>query len=107
MAQFAPEHSALKNLQKARWDKTHAQLTKVISKEPDNVTARYVMAQYFFTPNNSGFSIDSAYHYVVAATERFVSASPKDQTRMKRFPVDSIILLSFRHRVDSAAFERA
>lgn len=107
MAQFAPEQRALKNIQKERWDKAHAELTKVISKEPENVTARYVMAQYFFAPNNSGFNIDSACRYAGDATERFLRASLKDRTRMKRFPVDSTILLNFRQRVDSAAFERA
>lgn len=106
-AQIVTERTALKNLQKARWDRAHSQLSKLIIKNPASPTARYVLAQYFFSPNNSGFNIDSAYTQIQAATEGFRLASEKDRIRMKRFPLDTIILMRYREQIDSAAFERA
>jgi hypothetical protein len=106
-AQLSTERSALKNLEKARWAKAYSQLRKIISKDSTNATAHYVLAQYYFAPNNSGYSIDSAYFQVLAATTSFNLATDKDRTRMKRFPLDSVILLNYRQRIDSAAFKRA
>jgi hypothetical protein len=107
MAQSGAERSALNNLKKERWERVYGQLWKVLRKDSTNATARYIMAQYFFTPRHSGYNIDSAYHYTLGALEDFQRSPAKERDRMRRVPVDSVILIQYRGRIDSAAFERA
>jgi hypothetical protein len=41
------------------------------------------------------------------AMEDFQLSSFKQRERLKRFPIDSAILVGYREQIDSAAFERA
>lgn len=106
-SQRSLEKSALQNIQKGKWEKARSQLVKALKKDTLNGTARYVFSTFFFTPRNPAFHIDSAYHQVKQALEDFQQATLKQKERMKRFPVDSTILISRRAAIDSAAFERA
>jgi len=107
IAQLSVERMALNNLSKQKWERAHTQLQKAIRKDSLNTAARYVMAQYFFTPGNPDFQLDSAYHYMMQALEDYNHSTVKQHERLKRFPVDSLILVLYRQRIDSAAFERA
>jgi hypothetical protein len=97
----------LSNIGKQKWERAYAQLKKEIQKDSVNATARYVLAQYFFTPENPDFQIDSAYHHTMGALHDFQLTTARDRERLKRFPVDSMILVMFRQKIDSAAFVRA
>lgn len=107
MAQSGAERSALNNLKKQRWERVYDPLQKSIRKDSTNATARYILAQYFFSPFHPGYNIDSAYQYTIHALEDLQRSSAKERDRMKRVPLDSIILVHYRGRIDSAAFERA
>jgi len=106
-AQLAPERTALKNLARQKWEKASGQLQKVIRKDTLNTAAPYVMAQYYFAPANPSFQVDSAYRYLMIAMKNFQRSFSKSRDRLKKFPVDSVILIHYRERIDSAAFVRA
>src|SRR5688572_26756889 len=95
---------ALKNLHRQKWQRSHDLLTKALAKDSLNVTAKYVLAQYFFSEGNPAFQLDSAYRYVNGALTDFQSATLKQRERLRKFPLDSILLVDLRSRIDSTAF---
>jgi len=54
---------ALKNLERQKWQRAGELLSKALSKDSLNVTAKYVLAQYFFSDGNPDYHLDSAYRY--------------------------------------------
>jgi len=98
---------ALKNIQKKRWDRAYVLLIKALDKDSLNVTAKYVLAQYFFSEDNPAFHLDSAYLLTMRAMKDFQEASPRQREKLGRFPLDSIYLISLRKKIDSVAFLRA
>ncbi|HEU5289861.1 MAG TPA: WG repeat-containing protein [Cyclobacteriaceae bacterium] len=107
IAQFTGEHAAMSNLRKGKWEKAKSQLAKSIRKDSLNPSAHYSLSIYFFTPANPDFQIDSAYRYVMLASSDFQYANVKQREKLKKIPIDSMILVKQRQRIDSAAFERA
>jgi hypothetical protein len=106
-AQFSTERTAMNNLGKGKWDKARGQFLKAIRKDTLNAVARYGLATYFFTEANPAFQIDSAYYHVQQALSDYAITDPREKDRMKRFPLDSSLLVQLRMQIDSAAFERA
>ncbi|MFZ6011168.1 MAG: WG repeat-containing protein [Bacteroidota bacterium] len=104
---ISAERSAFRQLEKQRWAKAHLKLQKAMRKDSASASGRYVCALYFFNPLNPAFQIDSAYRYTMRSLSSFYSASPKKRERWKRFPLDTMMLVRLRERIDSAAFERA
>ena len=98
---------ALKNLHRQKWQRSHDLLTKSLAKDSLNVTAKYVLAQYFFSEGNPAFQLDSAYRYVNGALTDFQSTTLKQRERLKKFPVDSMLLIDLRKQIDSTAFHLA
>lgn len=107
MAQFGAEHAAMNSLRKGKWERAKGQFAKAIRKDSLNAGAHYGLSLYFFTPNNPNFQIDSAYWYVMKASSDYQLATSKQQDRLRKFPLDSVILIRHREKIDSAAFERA
>ena len=95
---------ALKNLHRQKWQRSHDLLTKALAKDSLNVTAKYVLAQYFFSEGNPAFQLDSAYRCVNGALTDFQSTTLKHRERLKKFPVDSMLLIDLRKQIDSTAF---
>lgn len=104
---LTPERQAWNNVEKKRWDRVDSQLRKALRKDSVNATARFVYAVYFLSHDNPAFHIDSSYHYTLAAQANYQQSDSRERERMKRFPLDSAILLRHREKVDSAAFEHA
>ncbi|WP_276366330.1 WG repeat-containing protein [Chryseolinea sp. H1M3-3] len=97
---------ALKNLQRQKWQRAHELLTKALAKDSLNVTAKYVLAQYFFSEANPAFNLDSAYDQLRYAINDFQNTSSKQRERLRRFPLDSALLIDFREQIELAAFNR-
>jgi hypothetical protein len=95
---------ALKNLQRQKWHRAYELLTKATAKDSLNVTAKYVLAQYFFSEDNPAFQLDSAYTHVLGALNDFQKTSEKERTKLLRFPVDSLLLHRLREQIETAAF---
>jgi len=98
---------AMGNIRKQKWDKSYGQLRKAMTKDSLNTAAAYTMARYFFAPANPAFQIDSAYQYTLHALSDFERTTIKQRERLKRFPLDSVLLVGLRRQIDSAAFVRA
>ena len=105
--QGSAERQAFNNIQKGKWEKAFGQLNKALSKDTMNVAAAYVLAHYYFSPDNPDFNLDSAYRYTQKAYNDFQSTPDKQRERLNRFPLDSLILVELRQQIDYAAFERA
>ncbi|RAW00682.1 WG repeat-containing protein [Pseudochryseolinea flava] len=101
------EKSALKNIRASRFEKANKQVRKLLDRDSTNAVTHYLVAIYFFSPANAGYNIDSAYRYTMTSWKYFSGATSKNQERMRRFPIDSVVLVTLRQRIDSAAFERA
>ncbi|QOI98734.1 MAG: WG repeat-containing protein [Flammeovirgaceae bacterium] len=106
-AQPIPERLAYTNLQKGKWAKARAQLQKAMRKDSVTALAHYVYSVFYFKGGNPDFNIDSAYHHALLSLSDFHFESPRQRERMKRFPVDSSIIIRHREKIDSAAFQRA
>ncbi len=99
--------SALNRIEKGNWLKAEMQLRKALKKDTLNPEARYVYTLLFFNNSYPRHNIDTAYHYVLASLWDFQKSELRQKERMKRFPLDSSILVDLRKKIDSAAFERA
>lgn len=106
-AQLAPERAALKAIEKKKWEKAEGRLRKIIHKDTVNSLGMYLTALYYFSPDNPIYSIDSAYYYVTKSSKDIIKASSKQEEKLRRFPLDTAMLVSLRKQIDSAAFERA
>jgi sporulation protein YlmC with PRC-barrel domain len=106
-AQMSTERSALSNLHKEKWTRAYAQLHKAIGKDSANILARYVYSVYFLTPKNPAYLVDSAHYYALETIETFKQLGVKQKEKLKRFPLDSIILFRYHDQIDSTAFEEA
>ncbi|MFZ1805773.1 MAG: WG repeat-containing protein [Cyclobacteriaceae bacterium] len=106
-AQIGPERAAQTRMGKGKWQKAELSLKKALRKDSVNAEAKLVYAQWYFSPNNPKYSIDSAYKYTLASLNDYKSVDLRQKERMQRFPLDSIILDQLRAQIDSAAFERA
>ncbi|SKC89679.1 WG repeat-containing protein [Ohtaekwangia koreensis] len=105
-AQISQERNALSNLAKQKWARAHEQLRKILTKDSINTTGQYVMARYFFSPGNPDFHLDSAHYYTEASLRDYSKLSAKQREKIKRFPLDSMIIIRLLEQIDSAAFNR-
>lgn len=106
-AQIFSERSIANNLERGKWDKAYAQLTKLKRKDSANAVVDYLLAQYYLEPATRDYQVDSANQYLKKATLNFKNATQKLRDRWKRFPLDSLLMQHLRNKVDSIAFARA
>jgi len=106
-AQLSPERAAQARMAKGKWAKAEQSVKKAIRKNAVNAEAKLVYAQWYFSPANPDFHIDSAYQYTLLSLNDYVQTDQRQRERMARFPLDSLLLITLREGIDSAAFERA
>lgn len=106
-AQLTSEFTALHNLEKQKWEKAKGQLMKVLRKDSLNAAAQYGLAVYYFSVDNPAYQIDSAYHRVSIALLKYHHTPHRQRDRWRKIPLDSVVLITYRERIDSAAFNRA
>ncbi len=108
LAQTSPEELAMDRMQKkGKWSKVEQSFRKSLSKDWINPEARYMLSLFYFNKGNPSNNLDSAYAYSLTAMRDLESSLPKDRERLKRIPLDSILLLRLTARIDSTAFEKA
>src|SRR6267378_1247231 len=106
-AQLSPERQAVNRMQKGKWKGAEERLRKAIRKDTLNPEAKFLFSKFYFSNANPSRNIDSAYRYTLLAIRDFGASSTKEKDRLKRFPLDSSLLIDQRTGIDSAAFERA
>lgn len=100
------EKSAAKSLELKRWDKAFASIQKVLVKDTFHVVGRYLLASYYFQPDNPQQQLDSAYNNIIRGIDSYQLLSPRDKEKLLKFPLDSSLLVGFRNRIDSAIFKQ-
>lgn len=106
-AQISPERSAQTRMNKGKWIKAEQSIKKALRKDSINAEAKLVYAQWYFSPDNPKYSIDSAYKFTLASLADYGNVDLHQREKMQRFPLDSVVLVKLRKQIDSAAFERA
>ncbi len=106
-AQLNPERFALNKIKKGEWALARKILDKTLRKDSLSIEASYVYSILFFTPKYFLFNIDSAHRFWKITNDKFEACNERTKERLKKFPVDSTILASLKHKIDSAAFEQA
>lgn len=101
------ERTALNRLQDGKWESAHKLLKKSLQKEATGVEGNYVMAHWFVALANPSYQLDSAYRYINRSIFRYDTLAQRDRDRLLKFPIDSVVLLSLRQRIDSLAFAEA
>ncbi len=89
----APERSALKNIEKHRWEKAEFNLRRTLRKDTVNASLRYILSVFYFKTSNPSFNLDSAYHYAVTALQDYQITSARERDKLRRVPLDSIQLI--------------
>ena len=97
------ERQAIENIWKGKWEKAFYQLDRAANKDTIRVSLAYAWAIYFGSTENPDYSLDSASRYIRASVALYGQTTEKQRERLRRFPLDSVILNAERNRIDSAA----
>jgi len=102
--------SALKAMQDQQWEKAQTTLEKQLAIPKDSLHADvyYAYSLLYADSSFTEYSIDSAYRYVLQASEDYYSTSAKEQVKLaKTISLTDSALLQQKRRLDSLAFEVA
>jgi hypothetical protein len=103
--QVSREKKALKYIHKHRYHSAYVLLKKALARDSANAATKFVLAQYFMQPKNADYHLDSAYIYSRKALSSWAHASARERSRLRRLPVDSVMLTSLRSQIETQAFE--
>jgi tetratricopeptide (TPR) repeat protein len=107
LAQVGGERLALNHLKKDRYLRARLLLDRALRKDSANAVAHFVYVQYFFSPRNPAYHIDSALFHCNKSLQLLSTSTERQREKYRRFSLDSAALLHWRMRIDSAAFDRA
>ncbi len=94
-------------MESGKWIKLEKSLRKSLAKDTLNPEARYLMSLFYFNSGYSTFNIDSSYQYALGSRRNYKQSSLQIRERLKKVPLDSIVLVRLKDKIDSAAFERS
>ena len=106
-AQSGAIRHAEKKIAQGNFEAAHQILLKSLRKDTINPEVETALAKWYFISKNPYHQIDSAYNRCLHALNHFSLLTVKQKHRLKRDEFDSMTMVLFRMRVDSAAFERA
>ncbi len=107
LGQISPEKLALGRMDKGKWIKVEQSIRKAIFKDSLDSESRYLLSLYYFIPSNPAFNIDSAYAYAKKAKRLFLITTSRERDRLKKVPLDSLLLSRLSEKIDSVSFDRA
>lgn len=105
--QISPEKLINGSVDKGKWPKVEQSIRKALAKDSLNPEPQYLLSLYYFSPSNPAASLDSAYRYSRTSWSTFRRTSVQNRDRLKRVPLDSMLLVHLGQSIDSAAFDRA
>ena len=105
--QISPEKLTSGRMDRGQWIKAEKSLRKSLSKDTLNAEARYLLSLYYFSFISPSQNLDSALGYIKGASKDFQKTPARDRERLKRVPLDSLLILRLAKKIDSAAFEKA
>lgn len=101
------EKLAWKKIQTGQWNKAKILLNKSLKKDSTSITTHYLYGTYFSDKRNPRFNIDSASLSTNRATGYYNLADSREREKLRRFPLDGLILNNLRLQIDTLAFHRA
>jgi hypothetical protein len=107
LGQISPEKLINGTVDKGKWQKVEQNIRKSLAKDSLNPEAHYLLSLYYLSSVNPESSVDSAYRYSKSSWKAFRLASPHDREKLRRIPLDSLLLTRLSSRIDSVTFERA
>lgn len=107
-AQFASlQKSVNRSIDKQNWAKARTSILRALKKDSTHTAATFLLARWFLSRHNPAFNIDSASSQNHKAHRFYFATTPKSRGRLIREGLDSIVILTQRRSIDSAAFARA
>src|SRR5690606_30712173 len=103
----ASEKSAMREIERSRWHKAEAKLRRSLQRDSTNASARYVLAIFYFSPENPAFNLDSSYRHVVTALTDLTYLTAREREKLRRAGIDSASLVDLRSGIETVAFKVA
>lgn len=105
--QISPERLINGTVDKGKWPKVDQSIRKAQAKDSLSPEPHYLLSLFYLSSSNPAPNLDSAYRYSKKSWSTYRRASAHDRDRLKRIPLDSLILLRLTYKIDSTSFERA
>ena len=102
---FNRERSAMDKIAARQWFQARNLLQTALRKDPQSAEARYAFAVYFSTPANPRYNLDSARINLREAASLFRELPPKEQEKLRKFPLDSAILAGLGKDITAQAYK--
>ena len=94
-------------IEKGQGLKVDQSLRKSLRKDSLNAESWYLLSTLYFHPQFRRNNIDSANRFVLKSIRLYRMSSPRQRVRMKKRPLDSLILVEHKEGIDQAGFDRA
>ncbi len=104
LKQLSLEGQALSKINKGNWAKAEQLLRKSLKKNTINPEARYVFSTLFLLPAYPKYNIDSAHFYGLQLMTDYNRSTLREKEKLKRFPLDSSIIVTLLKKIESEAF---
>ncbi|MFM7194780.1 MAG: hypothetical protein ACKOYP_08395, partial [Bacteroidota bacterium] len=101
---FNRERSAMDKISERQWFKARTLLQTALKKDPQSTEARYAFAVYYSSPANPRFNLDSARLNIREAASLYTRLSPKEQDRLRKFPLDSSMIAGLGQDIATQAY---
>jgi hypothetical protein len=106
-AQVTPQKLISGDIDRKKWPKLGQGLSKLFHKDSLNAEASYLLALYFLSSRNPAAQIDSSWYYMRRSRAVYGKTSAKERERLRKLPLDSLVLARLAARIDSLSFEAA
>lgn len=107
MAQFNLVKQAQGKFSKSKWREGRSLLDKALRKDSLQVQAHYAYTTLFLNKRFEYFSIDSAYLFAQQTQTLWNKLNEREKSKLKKFPIDSALLVKLNTTIDSLAFAAA
>ncbi|MFW5760260.1 MAG: tetratricopeptide repeat protein [Cyclobacteriaceae bacterium] len=103
----ASPKTAIKLLQKEKYDKVEKQLKKLLAKDSINPGAHYVYSLLYLDSGYVNYDIDTAWHHIQTAIVQYKEVDEKALKKLNQADINDSTLQVQKLRVDTAAYTRA
>lgn len=94
----------LSRMEKKKWVKAEQLIAKTLAKNSSDAEIKYTASLLFFNKDYPRYNLDSAYRYAMASINDYTQLDIRDKEKLKKFPIDSVLLYDHKRRIDNAAF---
>ncbi len=94
----------LSRIEKKKWTKAEQIIARTLAKNSSDAEVKYTASLLFFNKEYPGYNLDSAYYYILASVKDYAQLDIREKEKLKKFPIDSIVLNDQKRIIDNAAF---